>query len=475
MRHLSDPLLQEHSRSLDAVARLSAAAGVPVWLVGGTVRDLLLGLAVKDLDLVLPKADFPRLTKALAKEIDAAIVPLDPDFPTVRLVPHNGAPHVDLSGLQGDTLDEDLHRRDFTINAMAVPVLPQQGQAEATDGKKHPVVDLFGGRADLVSGTIRAISSGIFEDDPLRLLRAARFMATLGFCVEPATVTLITRESAKLGRVSVERKRDELLQLLDAPAAVAALAAVTSWGLLPLALMSANSEPPQPGDTLAAERLLGWLTPGGALADLWEHTATACEPVRPQRPLAALALLLAAREPGLPASATREARVLSERFRLSHLEGRFLADMLGVIAASNEHPSVVELGGLAGSAQWYWRWGDRSLVGLLVLHAVLDSPAELARRALLEAALHWRERFAQRVHARPPVNGEILMRDFGAKPGKELGRLLREYHYRWFCGEYETLEQASALFAEISHAIAGSEYIEPQPFGGEFPARQRGS
>jgi poly(A) polymerase len=205
----------------DPIAERFAAAGHDLFLVGGPVRDALLGRLSNDLDFT---------TDARPDDILALVSPLGPTwttgiaFGTVGLLvttdgvehrceittyrsdryePRSRKPKVSF----GSSVEGDLSRRDFTVNAMAVQ-LPLQ--------VARPIVDPFGGQQDLVSGVLRTpvAPEQSFDDDPLRMLRAARFAAQLGFEVDAAALEAILAMGARLEIVSAERIRDELTKLL---------------------------------------------------------------------------------------------------------------------------------------------------------------------------------------------------------------------------------------------------------------------
>jgi tRNA nucleotidyltransferase (CCA-adding enzyme) len=207
--------------------------GAPLYLVGGAVRDLLLGRPPLDIDLVLP-GDAPRLARALAAthalrmtqhgafgtatlELTPDLAPPPPakpalDFITARRerYPAPGQlPEVTPAGM-----DADLARRDFTIHAMALPLEPDGG----------PLLDPHGGQADLAAGVIRALHAGSFRDDPTRIFRAARYAARFGFTVEPQTAGWIAAALAAgmMDRLSPARIRQELLRTLAEPAPLGA-------------------------------------------------------------------------------------------------------------------------------------------------------------------------------------------------------------------------------------------------------------
>ena len=218
------------------LARLSAdALGMPLCLVGGSVRDLLLGRDVRDLDLVT-EGDAPRLAMSVAERagrkpllhsrFGTATIEMNGvrlDFSTARreTYPRPGAlPHVVPS-----TIEEDLARRDFSINAMALGLA---GHAEGS------LLDPCHGREDLEKGLVRVLHNGSFVDDPTRMLRAVRYEQRLGFSIEPQTLGLLHEALARrsLNTVSPDRIRREIEALLVEERPVPALRRAGELSLL---------------------------------------------------------------------------------------------------------------------------------------------------------------------------------------------------------------------------------------------------
>jgi tRNA nucleotidyltransferase (CCA-adding enzyme) len=247
---------------LDAVR---AAAAEPVYLVGGSVRDLLLGRGRTDIDLVV-EGDAAALAARLGAEVveherfataKARLDGHEVDIAAARAeaYPHPGAlPVVEPAG----GIEADLARRDFTINAMAIPL---QGEPE--------LIDPHGGRGDLDAGLLRVLHFRSFEDDPTRALRAARYAARFGFELETETAKLL--RAADLGTVSDDRRRAELLRLASEPDAPRGFELLAEWGLkelrpggVTLAAAAAEllSSPPWEGiarrDQVVLAAALGW-------------------------------------------------------------------------------------------------------------------------------------------------------------------------------------------------------------------------
>lgn len=224
-------VLDEHPVLADLGA-LFEAAGHELALVGGPVRDALLGRAVNDLDLTTSARpdDVERIVAGWAD----AVWDVGREFGTLGL--RKGGDQIEITTYRadaydvssrkpqvafGDRLEGDLSRRDFTVNALAVR-LPS---AE--------FVDEFGGLADLAAGLLRTpvTPEQSFSDDPLRMMRAARFASQLGFVADEATVSAMTAMADRIGIVSAERVRDELVKLVCGGDPVAGLRLLVDTGL----------------------------------------------------------------------------------------------------------------------------------------------------------------------------------------------------------------------------------------------------
>lgn len=186
-----------------------ALRGVEAWVVGGAVRDRMLGRATGDVDVAVAADDIAPLARALRAELGGAAFPLGDRYGGWRVVADGH--DVDLLPLVGGTLETDLAARDLTVNAMAEPV---GGGA---------LVDPFGGAADLEAGRLRAVGPESFTADPLRVLRVARFAAELGFAIEPDTRAAARAAAPGLDAVAAERSFAELIRIVLAPAPGAAV------------------------------------------------------------------------------------------------------------------------------------------------------------------------------------------------------------------------------------------------------------
>lgn len=182
--------------------------GLKLYLVGGYVRDAMLkrnGAGVKDFDFAVVGGSAVAFAEAFATAHGGHFVLLDRHLDTARVVAED-ATILDFAGCMGATIEQDLHRRDFTVNALA-------WDAEQPD----QIIDLVGGIEDLHHKRIRAISEQALIDDPLRVLRAFRFAAALGAPIDASTQEMIKRHAASLSKVAGERISYEWFTTMDAP------------------------------------------------------------------------------------------------------------------------------------------------------------------------------------------------------------------------------------------------------------------
>ncbi len=183
-----------------------------IYLVGGSVRDLLIGKQdIKDIDLLLPSGS-EAVARKFADRIGASFFFLDEERKITRVVKRTGheVTQFDFTNFEGPDLAADLGRRDFTINAMALD-LREFIAKNAVDG----LIDRFSGKDDVRNRLIRMVRPEVLDEDPLRLLRAVRFAATLGFAIESETAESIRRRSRFIVKPSPERLRDELFLILS--------------------------------------------------------------------------------------------------------------------------------------------------------------------------------------------------------------------------------------------------------------------
>ncbi len=485
----------------------AALAGRRAWLVGGAVRDRLLrasvaggtgalsgvipGLTARgtsgeqspraaDLDVVLDGE--PReAARALAERARAAAFALSEDYGGWRVVARDGAWQVDFERLRGASLEEDLALRDFTVNAIAVPL----GEPGAPAGE---TIDPLGGGEDLARRRLREAGPRAFAEDPLRVLRLVRLAVELDLEADADTRAHASSHAAALGEVAPERIFTELCRILDAPRAVAGLELMGEVGATAVVLPE-----------LAALR--GVTQSHYHHRDVYGHTLEVLEQViaLQEEPVAALggdgvcdretivALLAEPLADGLTRGGalrwgallhdaakplTREVRPSDGRVTfIGHdARGARLADeVLARLRASGRLRSHVaalvrnhlRLGFLVHEPQplarrtvfAYLRACEPVEVDVTLLSVAdrlatrgeraqeaIEAHLRLARRMLVDA-IGWR---VEGGPPRPLLRGDELARELGIPAGPPLGELLEELSRAQYAGEVSTREEALA-------------------------------
>ncbi|OGO00019.1 MAG: hypothetical protein A2Y59_05745 [Chloroflexi bacterium RBG_13_52_14] len=219
------PFTDEKTNSLlIKVSDFLTSRNIDSYLVGGYIRDTLLGRPTRDIDIALPQA--LEVAQNLAKVLDGKYVELDKVNGVARVVLTDPAQgnrwYFDFSTIKID-IDENLSHRDFTIDAIAVSLIEPEGGY---------LIDPFQGQKDLERGLIRVVSKTAFQDDPARLLRAVRLAAEYGFVIDEETEALIRTQSQLICNVAGERVREELCRLLSTPNSAPFLCYLDRLGLL---------------------------------------------------------------------------------------------------------------------------------------------------------------------------------------------------------------------------------------------------
>lgn len=213
-------------KEISEVINLAKETKTDVYIVGGYIRDILLKKKSLDIDLVVSeKAE--SFAKKLAKKINGKCFILHSDLQVYRVAVINNPDleYIDISLMQGKNIEDDLSRRDFTINALAVKI-------ENFDNIKKNITDCFDGIKDLKKKEIKAVSKKVFNDDPLRMLRAFRFASEYNFKISKETLSLIKKSSSKIITVAGERIKNELFRILNNKNSSQYIAAIDECGLL---------------------------------------------------------------------------------------------------------------------------------------------------------------------------------------------------------------------------------------------------
>lgn len=205
---------------IESIQILAEENKTEIYIVGGFLRDLLLTRKTSDIDFAVahhPKViaekfsdrfKFPMVVLEEEQEIYRVIAPPDGEFAPDGFT-------FDFAKFKDQTIAEDLAKRDFTINALASRLKPAISNLRSQISNSEALLDPFNAREDLKNKIVRQISPRIYDDDPLRMLRAFRCASQLGFAVEPATLQAIQSNAKKIHSVAAERIREEILLLLD--------------------------------------------------------------------------------------------------------------------------------------------------------------------------------------------------------------------------------------------------------------------
>jgi poly(A) polymerase len=468
------------SRLLTRISRYLTREGINSYLVGGFVRDMLLGRATIDIDIAVG-AGALEVAAAVAGALDGKYIALDEENGVGRVVLPGKKWQIDFTSIRGD-ITQDLARRDFSIDAMALE-LGKVSQIEK-------LIDPFHGRDDLRRGVIKAVAGGIFKADPVRLLRAVRLAGELSFTIDSNTESLIRRDGALIASVPGERVREELLRLMALPGATARLAYLDRLGLLTalipeLALSRGVDQP----------RMHVWdvfqhsVQTVGAVEFLlregdWEHAGPDILDVVPwserlkghfdgeishgstRRSLLKLAALLhdiakpqtkavaadgRTRFLGHPEEGAAAAASIMERLRFSNRETQYVT----LLVKYHLRPTQMANEGTPTPRAVYRFFRDTGESGIDILFLSLAD--HLAARGPALDNAQWREHarvtdyvlkkhFEEAGFARPPrlLDGHDIMKTYGLPPGPQIGRLLEAVREAQAAGEIADRHEALA-------------------------------
>lgn len=207
-----------------------SSKGHQVYIVGGWLRDIFLKRVNKDLDLAV-SGNARALALKISKALRGRLVVLDEKNRIYRIVLKDSKvlEYIDISALKGPTIEQDLSKRDFTINSFACP-LTKNGYS------LKDIIDPFRGIRDLKKGLVRATGNRAFAEDPLRMLRAFRFAAELGFSIEPATLRAVKKHHRLISKSAGERIKEEIYRILLSPVSASYVKLIDRHGLLEVIL-----------------------------------------------------------------------------------------------------------------------------------------------------------------------------------------------------------------------------------------------
>ena len=452
----------------------AALAGERAWLVGGTVRDTLLGRPVVDVDVAVD-ADPEATARAVGQALGGPVFALSESFGAWRALARGRDFFCDVARLQGDTIEADLAQRDFAVNAMAVPVAGGEP------------IDPHGGTADLATRRVRVLGPSAYAADPLRPLRLARVAGELDFAPDEETERLTRRAAPRTVEASAERVWAELRRLVVSAGAVDALRLADRTGLVEAVLPE-------------LARLHGVEQNQFHHLDVYDHTIEVLtQQIELEHGLEAVFGELAPRvaaildEPladeltrrqalrfgallhDVAKPATRGVRpdgrvtfighdavgyemvgAICRRLRTSERLRAFIGGLarhhlvLGFLVHSSplsrrdvyrylKHTSPVEVEVTLLSC------ADRLATRGRNADAAIAAHLELARELMAEA-LDWRTAGPPR----PPLRGDELASELGIEPGAEIGKLLAQLEEAAYAGEAASREEALELARKLA-------------------------
>ncbi|MFP4103210.1 CCA tRNA nucleotidyltransferase [Coleofasciculus sp.] len=380
-------------------------------LVGGAVRDALLGRQADylDLDFVVPR-DAVKIARKLASDYKAGFVVLDQTRQIARVVFDTAT--VDIAQQEGETLETDLYRRDFTINAIAYNPQTQQ------------IIDPLQGVADCRAGIIRMVSPANLQDDPLRLLRAYRQAAQLGFTIEPTTQSTIRQLAPLLANMAAERVQVELNYLLKSPQGTPWLTAACQDQLLH----------PWFPDTKADNFTQIAATDNAAilLAQTWQTLASQLKTPVSGKSLSWLSL---AKLANLLPSEVEPAETQLLRLKYSRAEIRAVLIMIQYLPQLLSHiTSPMSL-----REQYFFFQAVGSVFPALAVLAIAEGVSVESITPLINRYLNPEDQVA---HPTPLVKGHDLMQQLKLPPSPQIGELLTEIQIARIEGKVSTRDEA---------------------------------
>ncbi len=486
---------------LTNISRFLTGEGIRSYLVGGFVRDMLLGRDTADIDIAVA-ADALKIAPKVASAFGGRYILLDEANGVGRVIlfnnkaPAKGRWAFDFSTLKGD-IEQDLAQRDFTIDAMAIEldrIVPEALAAHPDDKRAEVIlsadrlIDPFNGRDDLLQSVVRAISETTFKADAARLIRAVRLAAELGFSIDSETEALICHHSHLIASIASERIREELLRLLAMPQAGQRLAYLEELGLLTtlipeLAPAKGVSQPKvhvwdvfdHSIQTVAAVEFLlregTWEHAGEEVLvsvpwsdSLSQHFDQEVSSGSNRRSLLKLTALLhdiakpqnktidedgRARFLGHPQDGAATAANILERLRFSTKETK----LVELMVRHHLRPMQMSHEELPSRRAIYRYFRDTGEAGIDILFLSLAD--HLATRGSYLDLVPWQEHaqiveyiltkhFEEESLSVPPklIDGHDLIKTFGLSPGPRVGELLEALHEAQAAGEVTTRQEA---------------------------------
>jgi len=464
---------------LTQLSDLLKGQGVHAYLVGGFVRDVLLGRETADIDIAVD-VDVLTIAPKVAESLQGKFVLLDEVNRIGRIILKDWT--IDVASFTGN-IENDLSRRDFTIDAMAVDL-----NQFTADSPYDMLIDPFGGRLDLDFGIIKTVTNTAFNDDPVRLLRAVRLASELGFLIERKTESEMSRSAPLIVGVPGERVREELLRLLNSSRSGQVFDDMDKRGLLTALIpeMSALKEVAQPKEhhwdvfehsinTVSSvdfilhqgvwdyqnEDVLSMVPWTSSMAQYFDQPVNSGSARRSLLKLAALLHDISKPQTkafdengrmrflGHPEAGATLAESILERLRFSTREIKLVSRMIQY----HLRPTQMSQDNMPTSRAIYRYFRDAGDAGIDTLYLSLADHLATRGPGLLIPQWEYhanlvayvlKEHFQQKEAACPVklIDGNDLINVFGMKPGARIGVLLEEIREAQASGELITREEA---------------------------------
>jgi poly(A) polymerase len=452
-----------------AAARTALEQRGAAWIVGGAIRDALLGQEVADADLAVERGREEEAARAIAKVAGGTAFRLSEEHAAWRAIASTDGWHVDVVALRAESIDEDLRARDFTVNAIARPL--EGGE----------LIDPTGGLADSEARLLRAVSERAFRDDPIRLLRAPRLAARHDLTIESGTLGLARAAAGSAAGPAGERQFAELRGIVAGPRPLRGIELMDELGLTAVVLpelealrgvvQNPNHHLDVLGHTLAVleewlrleremEGFAGELTP--------EIDSFLTEPLADglsRREALRFGALF--HDLGKPETRSEGsgyvtfighdevgARIIAEICRRLRVSRRLSTQLQGLALHHLRLGFLIHQRPLSRRAVYDYLVATEPVAADVTLLSVADRLAargegplastemveahlELAREMLRDALVWHRDG-----PPRPPVSGDEVARELGLAPGPELGRVLEELRAETFTGEIRGRDDA---------------------------------
>jgi len=459
-----------------AAARTALEERGPAWIVGGAIRDALLGEEVSDADLAVERGREEEAARAIAKVAGGTAFQLSEEHATWRAIASTARWHVDVAALREGSIEDDLRARDFTVNAIAQPLAGGE------------LLDPTGGQRDADDRRLRAASEQAFRDDPLRLLRAPRLAAGHDLTIEPETAELARAGAAHAADPAGERQFAELRGIVAGPRPLRGIELMDELGVTAVVLpeveamrgvvQNPNHHLDVLGHTLAV--LEEWLglerDMEGFAGDLAPQIEAFLDEPLADELTRREALRFGALFHDLGKPETRSegtgyvtfighdevgAQIIAEIGRRERLSRRLSTHLQGLALHHLRLGFLIHQRPLSRRAVYDYLVATEPVAGDVTLLTVADRLAargegplasaemieahlDLAREMLRDALVWHRDG-----PPRPPVTGDELAGELGIEPGPELGALLEELRAEAFTGaikgRQEAIERARRL------------------------------